>query len=370
MTEFVYSLATPEDDGEIQMLLRRNPVQGPVAISYERFPSYFIGCDVMGQFHQTLVVRHLPSGQLAGLAARAARPLFVNGREMEVGYLGQLRVDQRFRSRWLVSGGFRFLRELHGERPVGGYLTTIIEGNREAEGVLVRRARRHFPHYRQIDRLHTLALSARLYPPAKGEGVEVRPATAADLGAMIPFFHRYGAGKQFFPVLREEDFLAGAPLIRDLRPEDFLLAFHGGQLCGVVGLWDQSAYKQTVVRGYAGPLRWGRQLYNGLARLRGDRPLPAPGERLSLAYAAFACVAGNSPGVYDRLLRAVCTLAAQRGHGRVLVGLTERDPLLAVARRYPHHPYVSRLFSACWQEDNQFHDNLDGRICHVEIATL
>jgi hypothetical protein len=70
------------------------------------------------------------------------------------------------------------------------------------------------------------------------------------------------------------------------------------------------------------------------------------------------------------MLRSLCTLAAQRGYGRVLVGLTERDPLLAVARQYPHIAYVSRLYTACWKEESQFHDNLDHRVSHVEIATI
>jgi hypothetical protein len=87
-------------------------------------------------------------------------------------------------------------------------------------------------------------------------------------------------------------------------------------------------------------------------------------------YAAFTCIADNSLAVYDRLLRSLCALAAQRGYGRVLTGHTERDPLLAVARRFPHIPYTSQLYTACWEEQSQFHENLDRRISHVEIAAI
>lgn len=369
MRDFAFGLATPTDDQDIQRLLRENPVPGRVAISYERAPSYFHGCGVMGEFHQTVIARHLPSGMLAGLGCRTVRRLFINGREEQVGYLGQLRVDRRFRARWLVSAGFRLFRELDRDQRTNGYITTIIDGNRVAQGILVDRARPHFPRYREIDRLHTLALAARPLKPA-GRGPEVRRACGADLEAIVAFLRQHGKEKQFFPALRAEDFTSGSPLTRGFRISDFFMATRGGALCGVVGLWDQSAFKQPVVRGYSGLLRWGRPLYNGYLRCRGEKPLPPPGAPIPLAYAAFTCIADNDPAVFDPLLRHLCTAAAERGHGRLMVGLTERDPLLPVARRYPHLPYGSRLYTACWKEESHFHERLDRRVSHLEIAAI
>jgi len=370
MSNFDFSIATAADDDDIRKMLRDNPVPGGITISYERSPSYFDGCGVMGDFHQTVIARERAGGRLAGLGCRAVRAMFINGRAADAGYLGQLRVDRRFQGRGLVSSGFSYFRELDRDRRAQGYITTLIDGNRVAEGVLVRRASRSLPVYREIDRLHTLALPARPYKAQKPGGAEIRPAAEHDLPELIRFFDHHGAEKHFFPVLREDDFRPGSASTRGLRVGDLLLATRGGRLCGVMGLWDQSAYKQPIVRGYSGFLRWGRPLYNGYARCRGDRPLPAPGEALSLAYAAFTCIAGNDPDVFEQLLCALCTLAAQRGYGRVLVGLTERDPLLAVAGRYPHIAYISSLYTVCWKEESQFHDNLDRRVSHVEIATI
>lgn len=370
MKDFAFSIATAADDGDILTLLRDNPVPGNITIAFERKPSYFLGCEVMGDFHQTVIARHRQSGMLAGLGCRAIRSMFINGQPTDVGYLGQLRADRRFQARGLVTAGFRFFRELDEDQRTTGYITTIIEGNRVADAVLVRRKSASLPLYREIDRLHTLALPARAYKTHRSDGVDICPATDRDRHDLITFFHCHGAKKQFFPLLRAEDLQPGSARTRDLRIGDFLLARQGGRICGVMGLWDQSAYKQPVVRGYAGLLHRGRPLYNMLARFRGEKPLPPPGTALSLAYAAFTCIADNAPEVFDQLLRRLCTVAAERGHDRVLLGLTERDPLLAVARRYPHVPYASRLYTACWKERSLFHDELDRRINHVELATI
>jgi len=370
MKQFTFELATPNDDEAIQRLLRENPVPGSISVSYERSPCYFHGCDVMGHSHQTLVARHLPSGEIAGVAGRSLRRMYINGQVETVGYLGQLRVDRCYRSRWLVSGGFRFLRELHQDRQTRGYLTTIIEGNREAEGVLVSRARRHFPSYRPLERLHTLALHVRPGAVPTMAGCEVRRGSEIDVDDIVAFLNRYGAGRQFFPVCTADDFTPDAHRTRGFRPDDFRLAIRNGRITGIIGLWDQSAFKQTVVHGYEGFLRWGRILYDGYARLRGFRPLPGPGEPIRMCYAAFTCIADNDPGIFDLLLRQVLQSACERGLSYLMIGHTERDPLLAIAGRHPHIPYCSRLYTVGWDTGSEFHDRLDSRISHVELATL
>lgn len=370
ITEFTFDLATPGDDEAIQRLLRENPVPGSVSVSYERSPSYFLGCEIMGDCHQTLVARHLPSGEVAAVAGRSLRRMYVNGQVETVGYLGQLRVDRLYRSRWLVSGGFRLLRELHEDRRTRGYLTTIIEGNREAEGVLVSRARRHFPSYRPLERLHTLALHVRAGTASAMNGCEVRRGSAIDLDDIVAFLNHYGAGRQFFPACTTADFNPQSHRTRGFRPDDFRVAVRNGRIAGVMSLWDQSSFKQTVVHGYGGFLHWGRALYDGYARLRGYRVLPRPGEAIPMGYAAFTCIADNDSGIFDLLLRHVLQAANEQGMSWLMLGHTERDPLLATVLRQPHIPYCSRLYSVGWDNGSEFHDRLDTRISHVELATL
>lgn len=368
--EFIFALATAADDADIRRLLAENPVPGRVTVAYERSPDYFLGCGTMGPFHQVMAVRHRPTGELAAIACRAVRPLFVNGEREDVGYLGLLRVDRRFRGRWLVSGAFRFLAGMHRDGRVADYLTTIIEANREAEGVLVHRRRRHFPLYREVDRLHTLALLCRRPGAPQGPPGQVEWGSETRLPEIVAFLHRHGAARQFFPVWSEADFRPGSPTTLGFRLEDLAMAVEGDRLVGVMGLWDQSGYKQAVVRDYGGLLRWGRPLVDLVGRLRGARPLPRPGEQLRIAYAAFTCVAEDDPAVFSSLLEALRRRAFDRGHDYLLLGLTDRDPLLPAARRYPHIPYPSRLYTVGWDARTSLNDRLDGRVCHVEIATL
>lgn len=132
-------LATPADDAHIRGLLRREPVPGRIAISYEREPDFSRGCDATGENATVLVARDLDTGVMAGVACRSEREVYVNATPTRLGYLGQLRIDRRYRGRWLVSRGLSMLKQLHDRDPLPGYLAAVTVDNREAEGILVRK---------------------------------------------------------------------------------------------------------------------------------------------------------------------------------------------------------------------------------------
>ncbi len=372
--DFAFELASPTDDPAIRRLLAANPVPGQVTLTYEREPDYFLGCTTMGHFCQVLVARHRPTDQVAAVASRSTRPLFVNGQVEEVGYIGQLRVDEQFRGHWLVSNGFRFFHQLHADGRVMGYITTIIEGNLQAQGLLVDKARRHFPVYRQVDRLCTVAIILRKswlrLKGFKPSNLQITRLSPPDLPALMAFLRQHGPAKQFFPAYTEADFSGNSPTTLGFQVEDFVLARRQGEIVGVLGLWDQSAYKQTIVRAYHNSLRRWRPLYNLGLRLVGARPLAPPGQPIHFAYASFSCIAQNDPAIFHSLLQVVYNLTVERGYTYLMVGLSTRDPLLAVAQSYLHLPYYSHLYTVCWPGDESFHHKLDNRIPYVEIAAL
>ena len=95
----------------------------------------------------------------------AEREVYVNGTPTRLGYLGQLRIDRRYRGRWLVARGFSMLKQLHDRDPLPGYLAAVTVDNREAEGILVSKARKRFPAFHLVASYCTLAL-----PVGRGAG--------------------------------------------------------------------------------------------------------------------------------------------------------------------------------------------------------
>jgi hypothetical protein len=364
--ELAIQFATPADDAAIRQLLRREPMPGRVRVTYQREPEFRLGCEVTGEDCQVLVARHQDSGEIVGVAARSVRYVFINGREQRLGYLGQLRIDPRFRGRWLVSRGFSQLKQLHERDPLPGYLASIIDGNREAAGVLVERRRRIFPEFHGVAEYRTLAIGVARAKPAIGAGITI--STLDDVSEVASFLRATGSRRQFYPVWNEERLHRLSAL--GLRLDDLRIARRGGEIVGVAGLWDQSAYKQTVVQGYSGWLKTAAPLYNLGAACLGRAALPRPGEKLHSAYLSLVSVAHDDAAVFRALLRELYNLAGARGFAYLLAGFDSRDPLFREACEYSHVVYPSRLYYAVWPHEGRTYEQLDGRPAYVDIATM
>jgi hypothetical protein len=366
-------LAGPADDAAIRCLVGRQVTPGRIRLVMRREPEFARGCAVTGDAYRILIARS-SDRKIVGVACRSTRSVFINGSEQRIGYLSQLRVDERFRGRWLVARGFARLAQMERDDPVPAYLVSIVDGNGDATGVLVRRRRRSFPVFREVARYRTLALPARRARPPIGGEDEIRTGSDDQARAIAEFLRTHGPRRQFFTVWTEE-------ALRSLRPfglclEDVVIARRAGEIVGVVALWDQTAYKQAIVRGYTGWLKLVAPFAGHAASWLPLPALPQPGTALRSAYASLVCVANDDRRVFERLLRAVFNNASSRGFDYLLVGLDARDPLTPVVRRYPHVSYPSRLYLAAWADESGGSNGglsdepLNGAPAYVDIATL
>jgi hypothetical protein len=137
-----------------------------------------------------------------------------------------------------------------------------------------------------------------------------------------------------------------------------------------MALWDQNAFKQTVVRGYTGLLKRFRKTINLFSPLGGWPSLPEVGARLNQCFAAFVAIDDDNPVVFAPLLRAVYNEAARRGYSYLLLGLAEADPLRSVAAGYRPIEYISQVYLAAWDDGLDEIAKVDGRLPGLEIAVL
>ncbi|HEV8584736.1 MAG TPA: hypothetical protein VGT02_07175 [Methylomirabilota bacterium] len=368
MARVVLERATVDDDAALRRLLAGNPMDGPIRVAFEREPSYFGAVRVQGPFCQVILARDLDTGEPVAVGARAIKPVFVNGRPRDVGYLSDLRVLPAYRGRTVLARGYRLIRDLHADGRTDLYYTVIAAENAAALAALTR-GRAGLPAYRDLGGFVSPAIVLGRRKPALHGGVEIVPGTDARLDDIVGCLNEHGRAKQFAPVYRREDFGDGGRF-PGFRVEDFTLALRGGRVVGALGRWDQRAFKQTRVVGYRGPLRLLRPFVNAGAPVLGWPRFPRPGEALASFHAAFLAVEGNDVGVFGALLRHVYNAAAGGSHAYMVVGLHERDPLTAALDGYRCAPYRGRLFCVHFDDGAAAYGVLDGRVPHVEVATL
>lgn len=367
-----FNLATERDDAGLRRLLRDNPMPGRLSLTFEREPNFFLAAGIEGDLHQTVVAIDPATGNVAGLASRSAREAFVDGEVTRLGYLSQARVDPAYRGKTVLAGGWARMRELHEAEPVPLYVTTIIADNALARRIL-EKDRPTKPCYRPRGELHTLALvprRQRLRTLLSG-GLEVRRARDDMLPEIARCLQRNYRRYQFAPVWTA-DALADPVRCRGLRPSDFLVALRAERIVGCLAIWDQQAFKQSVVRGYSRGLRVARPLLNAVSRVAPLPRLPAVGEAIAHAYLTHAASDDDEPLALVRLVERALHEVHGRGLSYVTMGLCSTNPMLEpVRRRFRPIVYRSIVYVVYWPDGEERVSKLSaGRVPHLEVGVL
>lgn len=364
----VVDLATHADDPEIRRLLRDNPMDGAIRVSLEREPNAFLAAAVEGEPHHTVVAREPSTGRIVGMGTRAVWNAFVNGEPRRLGYLSQLRVDRTFRGRRrLLAAGYAALRELRAPEEAPFDVTSIIADNETARRLLGSGVP-GLPRYRELSGFVTLVLPG-VRTSRRPRGVQIEPGTAERIPEIAACLQRNRPRYQAAPFFTTPELLS-PERSRGLAPRDFRLAVRDGRVVGCLALWDQSGFKQAVVRGYAPRLgRW-RPWINRISGFLGMPHLPEPGEPLPHAYLSHLAVDDDDPGVFRALVETAHAEACARRYAYVVIGLAAGHPWLPwLQRRFRPRRYESMLYTVDWG-DGAAAVEVDGRLPHVEAALL
>lgn len=361
-----FILATAKEEAQLRAMTQDTPMPGHIQIRYEREPDFFQGLDIQGTFHQ--VVAAMEEGELLGFGCRSVRPMFINGKECDFGYLSGLRSSLQGKRRLGLARAYRRFKELHADQRCPGYITTIIEGNREAIATIAS-GRAGLPRYLDLGICETyaLALKRRGSFPIPGP-IRVRRAEEGEEARVISLLRHFGSESQFFPALQVSDF--GTPLLRNLPVTAFLIAEDGKEACGIAAVWDQSAFKQHRLHAYSLPMRLARPFINLGLWARGLSPLPPAGKLLKHVTLCFRAVRDHDPSISGALIDAAAASLRDRGISYLITGFHQNDPGRNAMKHRPGTCYQSRLFFVGWEQELAYYQGLDSRPPCFEPAIL
>jgi hypothetical protein len=364
-----FTLASNVHEPQLLRLAREQAMPGWIRLSFAHEPEWNQSVNVLGHSVQTIVGTNA-DGTVAGCGVRAIRCVYINGKAGNIGYLSGLRSFPGARRQGALARGFSFLRKLHeADQLTPAYLTTIVEANIEV-ATLLTSCRTTLPAYLDQGRFITSAMplgQGQATPPP--QGLTLHTGADIPLADILAFLCHEGAKRQFFPILCREDF--ASPRFLGFNPENFLVALDGDKIAGVTAVWDQHAFRQTLIAGYSPPLNWARPLLNAGLRLTGNRTLPPPGKCLRFLHTAFTCIRDSDPVVFSSLLGKLCVSYNHSPHHFFVVGLHEQDPLRSALRKFMAFHYSSRLYLACWDDGRLFCESLDSNLVpHLETALL
>ena len=367
-SRYIFDLAVPADDAQLRARMAEDRMEGPIAVSFRREPSYFGSTCVQGHATEIIKCVDTRTSRIVGLGSRSTSLAWVDGKPRRIGYLADLRGAPEVRCGTLLARGFRLLRQLHERDRVPFYTTVIYDGNTSALQSLVG-ARAGLPVYQDCGRLLTPAIHLDLPRRAIAmRGIEIGRGHPGDLPQLVDFLNRRLRERQFAPVYRVRDFARGRFVNLDAR--NFFVARSRGRLVGTLAAWDQASIRQTHVARYSPLLAALRPLYNLAAHMTPLKPLPAVGARIPFVYLACAAVENDDVDLFRGLLRSACNTLRRGPWHYAVASLHERDPLATVLGECRQIAAAGRLFVVHYPEDAAAVAALESRVPYVEAGCL
>ncbi|MDD2830363.1 MAG: hypothetical protein PHW18_12380 [Sulfuricurvum sp.] len=363
----LYRLATPKDDTTLKRLLHENPMKSWVNISTEREPSYFDGASLMGETYALIAHDAIVEENIIGMYSCSYLPVHIDGNPEMIGYFGGLRVVSEFRHKiHYIKHGFEALKKivpLRGSVPF--YFTSIASENTIARRLLEANMS-GMPCYSPVGEMTTMIFSVN---QGKNGGILVQ-ARSEDISDIVSYYNKRASSYQLSPYLSEE-WLQNTAGHLGLDISDFwLLRDKNGVLRCCFSLWDQRAFKQSVVKGYKAPLKHLRILYNWYARMTRRVELPLSGKALDHLYIAFfACDADDTDLAVNVLKEAAYIARAKRATSCVM-GMSSHHVLLPILKHtLKSEIYRTQIEVVTLNGDDQY-TNISERIIQPEVALL
>lgn len=338
--------AEPSDSDALLDLINQTPQEGQVQLNFERQPDFFYATQVTTMQPDVWVMIDNESNTLIASFSIGKRVVYLGGKKRVTRYGSDLRLHQEYR------GGRNLMRvfKKHRELMQSEWMQTVILDDNNASKNTVASGRLFLPTYYPCGQFktHMVDLKKKQYKNISGT---VRRASDADKTLMQAFFDKNAPLKEFYPCYEFTKIGTGDPYYRDIKIENFFLAFRDQALIGICGVWDQKAFKQTRFVSYEGKMKLLRHINNIKSRLFGGLQLPKPGNLANYLGLHSILCADNEVAIFKDLLNSVLKTYHNSQYEALILGFDTRDPLHQAVHGLKAYQLLSNHYLASYETD-------------------
>ena len=100
-----FVIADKSHGPQLCRLMKDIPVPGNIQVAFGRDPDFFHGLNIEGKINQAIVA--IEEDKVIGMGCRSIKPMYINGRKANFGYLSGLRGSEASRGTTGLARGFR-----------------------------------------------------------------------------------------------------------------------------------------------------------------------------------------------------------------------------------------------------------------------
>ncbi len=346
-----------EKDGiRILEILESSPAKGSIELLYTRRPDAYISYKKESSDTEVFVVRD--GDNIIGTSAEIIRDVYIGGKVRRLCYICGLKKDPDYEGS--VNWGKVFVRNLVRD-DIDCYFCSIISDNEGARRLLEKK-RKHTLNLNFMQKYTTYMLAPDFKFRVRSKGYTFSRAEKKDEQELLEFLNSEGRKKELFPVI---DSIEG---FSHLSIEDFCILRKNGEIAAAGALWNQSSYRQYIVKSYKGIMKCAR-LLNPVLKLLGYIQLPKENEVLNFPMLSFLLCRDDSEEHCKVFLRSVAS-EIKKDYGMVVIGAAECSPMNDVLRKMRSISFDSQIYTIDFMLGNAESITVDRDNIMLECALL
>ena len=328
MSESKY-LASANDGKEILRILESSAAKGSIELIYTRRPDAYES--YMKESGEARVFISRDGERAIGTCAEVIREVYIGGEVCRVAYICGLKKDAEYGGG--VGLGARFIRDLQRD-DIDFYFCSVVAENTDARRMFEKS--RRLLEMKQTVGYKTYILSPKVKVKAKKHSFTFRRATENDRDRLIDFLNSEGKKKDMFPVIKSFD------EFHNLGVEDFYLLLDGESIVATAALWNQTEYKQYVVKRYGRIIKLARIFNPFLSAFRYIK-LPKENEPLDFPMLAFFLCKNDNTDNYLIFLNEIKREISKK-YGMFVFGLSDGHYARPFADKLPSISFETKLY--------------------------
>jgi len=322
--------ATERDGKEMLEIIESRPAQGLFEVFYTRRPNPVISYFLENKNSDVYVIKN-ERGRIAFQAACVPHSVYIGGERKSLGYINGVRKNPGFKEKidWM-----RMIRDAETKVDYDYKYCSILLANKHAQEVFEKR-REDMPNLNYICDYTTFIIKPRKRKVGNGAFI-FRKASKADEQAIVDFLIREGKQYDFFPCFESLDEFYGLSL------DDVYILRQNNEILCVCALWEQSGYKQYVVRKYNGILKLAKN-FPEISSLFGYIPFPREGEVVKFPTLTLFLAKDDNSEYYQPMLANIENIISEK-YDMFLIGLAENNSKFALFEKRKTLSFASKLY--------------------------
>lgn len=321
--KFEFSFATEKDDKDILELYEALEFEGNISIIYTKRPSPLNSLKKEGHIVFLPIIREKSTNTLVAMASWVIKKAYIGGELKNVAYLGSFKVHKNYRNKIpFLKESYRLLYEKTKDY-VDIYYSTILEENILAQKIF-EKPRKNMPKYNFVDNYTSFFLKTG--KKIKNEDFSLEEGYSKHLTD----YYKSNYKDDFSPLLSD--------YINDIDFRIFLIKNNKGEKIGAFALWNQTSYKQYIVKRYSG-------LYKVLkyfpTQLFGYPKLPKEKELINCCSLSF--VIAKDKKVFEFIIKKACELSVD--YDFIMMGLTHSHRYFDIMNTFKSVKYKSKFYT-------------------------